>query len=93
MSVTTRAELYEAAAIRPVLLLKAVELTRDRADADDLLQDTFETLIHKPPDPRSEAQPRCWLRTVMTNRRRSHWRAVTAGPADPLDYEPVRFEP
>ena len=66
---TTAAELTDAAiAMRPQLFMRAFELTKHRADAEDLLHDTYLRFIERPPEPRSATQLKHWLRTVMLRR-------------------------
>jgi DNA-directed RNA polymerase specialized sigma24 family protein len=68
-SSTTPLELTEAAiALHNGLLHRALELTRNAADAEDLVQDVYVVFIAKPPEPRGATQLRRWLRTVMLRR-------------------------
>jgi|GEM_PF-734128 len=51
----------------------ATALTRDSAQAEDLVQDTWVAALRRPPEERDGAGP--WLRTVMRNRHGSLLRA------------------
>jgi len=61
-----------------------VRLTRSRALADDLLQQTFMRLAERGPSLRPESDLRAWLFTVARNALHSHARAAaTAARAEP----------
>lgn len=69
-------ELYAAHA--PVVLAFAVRYTRDRAQAEDLVQETM-VRAWRSLD-RLEADPRSWLLTVARNLLTDQWRAGRARP-------------
>ncbi len=85
----TVSEMIETAiALHPKLRQRALELhTGHDADADDLLQDTFETFVRKPPEPRTPNALLHWLRTVMLNLRRKQWRKDHPRRRRPSDLE------
>jgi DNA-directed RNA polymerase specialized sigma24 family protein len=65
-SSTTALEVTDAAlSFRHQLFLRAFELTKHHADAEDLLQDVYVVFVAKPPEPRGPTQLKHWLRTVM----------------------------
>jgi DNA-directed RNA polymerase specialized sigma24 family protein len=67
--VATSLEVTDAAiALHNGLLHRALELTGNASDAEDLLQDVYVVLIAKPPDPRGPTQLKHWLRTVMLHK-------------------------
>ena len=81
-----------ALALRPQLLMRAYELTRHPEDAADLVQETYVVFVLKPPSPRSPAQLKHWLRTVMLNRRRQQRRLLARGAGDLLHFAPISVE-
>jgi DNA-directed RNA polymerase specialized sigma24 family protein len=58
-----------AMALRPQLLLRARELTGQRADldAEDLVASALLTMVAKPPAAATASKLHHWLRTVMRN--------------------------
>src|SRR5262245_39013119 len=53
----------------------AYSLTRDAAEADDLVQETWLAVAQHPPA--HDSNLKSWLRTVMKNIRRKRWRGET----------------
>jgi len=51
----------------PMLHKRASRLTRDAADASDLVQDTLERALRRPQGFRSGSNLRAWLLTIMTH--------------------------
>jgi DNA-directed RNA polymerase specialized sigma24 family protein len=72
--------------MRPQLVARAFGLTRNGADAEDLVGDAYEALVRKPPEPRGETRLRHWLRSVMLNLHRRQRQSLERGLGDPLDY-------
>lgn len=70
------------AAELPGLLRYAVYLTGDRADADDLVQDTLERAIARGDTFRGESSPTTWLHRVMHRRFLDTRRRRTPEPTD-----------
>src|SRR5688572_33098158 len=56
------------------LLNHATRLTRERCDAWDLVQDTFERALSRPPKLLEPIKLRCWLFVVMHNLHRDRCR-------------------
>jgi DNA-directed RNA polymerase specialized sigma24 family protein len=64
-NIATPAE--RALAMYPRLLLRAEELSGDWSRAQDLVQDTFEACVRKPPEARTDIALLHWMRQVMAN--------------------------
>ena len=57
------------------LLARAEELTHNREQAEDLVQDAFEACVRKPPDAATDLKLKHWMRQVIYNlNARSHRR-------------------
>lgn len=59
----------------PHLLRRALSLTRSRADAEDLLQDTLERALRALPRLRPGSSVVSWLNTLMSHRFIDGWRS------------------
>ena len=81
-----------AISLRRQLLARAFQLTHNRCDAEDLVQDVYLALVRRPPRPRTPAALHSWLRTVLKNRQIDRWRKIEREDADPLDYRPASLE-
>lgn len=82
----------------PALFELALRLSRSESDAWDLVQDTCERALRRPPASLSEEQTRAWLHVVMKNvhldrtRRFERKNCVSSDPAD-LDALPALERP
>ena len=86
----------------PEIRARAVRLTRTRADADDLVQQTFERALRNSAGLSHHTNPRAWLLRTLFNlfvdarRQRARMRPLSAlierSLVAPQDYEPAPWE-
>jgi RNA polymerase sigma-70 factor (ECF subfamily) len=75
------------------LLSHATRLTRRRFDAWDLVQDTFERALSRPPRALEPVKVRCWLFVVMHNLHRDRCRSAARRRCVALNEEALAFVP
>ena len=69
---------------------RAVALTRNRADAEDLLQDTLERALRALPRLRPDSNVGAWLNTLMNHRFIDAWRSRRrTRPLDAAEHVPA----
>jgi RNA polymerase sigma-70 factor, ECF subfamily len=69
----------------PVLLRSALVRTGELSDAWDLVQDTFERALRRPPAVTSQGELRSWLLVVLRNRSLDYHRAAIVRRSEPVD--------
>jgi len=75
------------------LLSHATRLTRRRFDAWDLVQDTFERALSRPPKALEPVKVRCWLFVVMHNLHRDRCRSQARRKCVALTDDVLMFFP
>jgi RNA polymerase sigma-70 factor (ECF subfamily) len=75
------------------LLNHATRLTRGRFDAWDLVQDTFERALSRPPKALEPIKVRCWLFVVMHNLHRDRCRSAARHRSVALTEDALTFVP